>query len=62
MTQQRSGSWGTAFRGWLGGRAWFSAMAESVGRVRLVDIVLLIGLYSATCALINAFEIPTPEV
>jgi hypothetical protein len=53
---------GHGVQGWLGGRTWFSAMAESVGRVRLVDMVLLIGLYSATCALINAFEIPTPEV
>jgi hypothetical protein len=53
---------GHGVQGWLGGRTWFSAMAESVGRVRLVGMVLLIGLYSATCALINAFEIPTPEV
>ena len=36
--------------------------AESMfGRVGLVDMVYLVGLYLLTCALLNAFEIPVPE-
>ena len=36
--------------------------AESVfGRVGLVDMVYLVGMYLLTCALLNAFEIPAPE-
>jgi hypothetical protein len=27
----------------------------------VVDMVLLIGLYLATCSLINAFEVPAPD-
>jgi 4-carboxymuconolactone decarboxylase len=38
------------------------ATAERIfGQTGLVDIVLLVGLYLATCALINAFEVPAPE-
>jgi 4-carboxymuconolactone decarboxylase len=39
----------------------YSRAEHAFGHKGLVDMVLLIGLYSATCALINAFEIPTPE-
>jgi 4-carboxymuconolactone decarboxylase len=36
--------------------------AESMfGRVGLIDMVYLIGMYLLTCALLNAFEIPSPE-
>jgi 4-carboxymuconolactone decarboxylase len=34
---------------------------QAVGHKGLVDMVLLIGLYSATCALLNAFEVPAHE-
>ena len=34
---------------------------SAFGNKGLVDIVMLIGLYIATCAIINAFEVPVPE-
>jgi len=34
---------------------------QTFGPKGVVDMVLLIGLYLATCALINAFEIPAPD-
>jgi 4-carboxymuconolactone decarboxylase len=34
---------------------------QAFGHKGLVDMVLLIGLYLATCSLINAFEVPTPK-
>jgi len=34
---------------------------EAFGRVALVDMVYLIGMYLLTCALLNAFEIPAPQ-
>jgi 4-carboxymuconolactone decarboxylase len=39
----------------------YSRAAEAFGHKGLVDLVLLIGLYLTTCALINAFEVPVPE-
>jgi 4-carboxymuconolactone decarboxylase len=38
------------------------AQAEhALGAKGMVDMVLLVGLYSTTCALINKFEVPVPE-
>jgi 4-carboxymuconolactone decarboxylase len=38
------------------------ARAElAFGHKGLVDMVLLIGLYLATCSIINAFEVPAPQ-
>lgn len=34
--------------------------SKRLGPKALVDMVLLVGLYSATCALINAFGAPVP--
>ena len=34
---------------------------QAFGNKGLVDMVLLIGLYLSTCALINAFEIPARD-
>jgi 4-carboxymuconolactone decarboxylase len=34
---------------------------QAFGHKGLVDMVLLIGLYLATCSLINAFEVPAPD-
>jgi 4-carboxymuconolactone decarboxylase len=39
----------------------YSRAAEAFGRKGLVDLVLLVGLYLTTCALINAFEVPVPD-
>jgi 4-carboxymuconolactone decarboxylase len=35
---------------------------QAFGQRGLVDMVLLIGLYLATCSLLNAFEVPAPDV
>jgi 4-carboxymuconolactone decarboxylase len=39
----------------------YARAEQTFGHKGLVDMVLLIGLYLATCALINAFDIPVPE-
>jgi 4-carboxymuconolactone decarboxylase len=39
----------------------YARAEQAFGHKGLVDMVLLIGLYLATCALINAFEVPAPE-
>jgi 4-carboxymuconolactone decarboxylase len=39
----------------------YARAAEAFGPKGLVDIVLLIGLYLTTCAIINAFDVPAPE-
>jgi len=39
----------------------YADAARAVGEKRLVDMVTLIGLYLTTCAIINAFEVPTPQ-
>jgi 4-carboxymuconolactone decarboxylase len=39
----------------------YARAAEAFGPNGLVDIVLLIGLYLTTCAIINAFEVPAPQ-
>jgi 4-carboxymuconolactone decarboxylase len=39
----------------------YARTEQAFGHKGLVDIVLLIGLYLATCALINAFEVPAPD-
>jgi 4-carboxymuconolactone decarboxylase len=39
----------------------YASAAEAFGYKGLVDMVLLIGLYMATCAIINAFEVTDPE-
>jgi 4-carboxymuconolactone decarboxylase len=36
-------------------------VADAFGHEGLVDVVMLIGLYLTTCAIINAFEVPAPE-
>lgn len=41
--------------------ATYERAAAAFGPEALVDIVLLIGLYVTTCALINAFDVPVPE-
>jgi 4-carboxymuconolactone decarboxylase len=38
----------------------FATAERLFGHKGLVDMVLLVGLYLATCALINAFEVPAP--
>jgi 4-carboxymuconolactone decarboxylase len=39
----------------------YARAQQTFGHKGLVDMVLLIGLYLATCSLINAFEVPAPE-
>jgi 4-carboxymuconolactone decarboxylase len=39
----------------------YDRAAQAFGPKGLVDMVLLIGLYSTTCAIINAFDVPAPE-
>jgi 4-carboxymuconolactone decarboxylase len=39
----------------------YSRAEQTFGHKGLVDMVLLIGLYLATCSLLNAFEIPPPK-
>jgi 4-carboxymuconolactone decarboxylase len=39
----------------------YARAAEAFGHKGLVDMVLLIGLYFTTCAIINAFDVPVPE-
>ena len=39
----------------------YARAEQAFGHKGLVDMVLLIGLYLATCSLINAFEIPAPD-
>jgi 4-carboxymuconolactone decarboxylase len=39
----------------------YARAEEAFGHKGLVDLVLLIGLYLATCSLINAFEVPAPK-
>jgi 4-carboxymuconolactone decarboxylase len=39
----------------------YARAEQALGRKGLVDMVLLIGLYLATCSLLNAFEVPAPE-
>jgi hypothetical protein len=36
-------------------------VADAFGHEGWVDMVMLIGLYLTTCAIINAFEVPAPE-
>ena len=38
----------------------YARAEHAFGHKGLVDMVLLIGLYLATCSLINAFEVPVP--
>jgi 4-carboxymuconolactone decarboxylase len=39
----------------------YARAEQAFGSKGLVDMVLLIGLYSSACALINAFEVPVPR-
>ncbi len=39
----------------------YARAEQTFGHEGLVDMVLLIGLYLATCALINVFDSPAPE-
>jgi 4-carboxymuconolactone decarboxylase len=39
----------------------YTQAKQAFGHKGLVDMVLLIGLYLATCSLINAFEVPAPD-
>jgi 4-carboxymuconolactone decarboxylase len=39
----------------------YARAQQEFGDKGLVDMVLLIGLYLATCSLINAFEVPAPD-
>jgi 4-carboxymuconolactone decarboxylase len=39
----------------------YARAAEAFGPKGLADIVMLIGLYLTTCAIINAFEVPAPQ-
>jgi 4-carboxymuconolactone decarboxylase len=39
----------------------YAPAQQAFGHKGVVDMVLLIGLYLATCALINAFEVPAPD-
>jgi 4-carboxymuconolactone decarboxylase len=38
----------------------YARAEQAFGHKGLVDLVLLIGLYLATCSIINAFEVPAP--
>ncbi|MFC5065137.1 carboxymuconolactone decarboxylase family protein [Actinomycetospora atypica] len=40
----------------------YAAALESFGRDGVLDMVHLIGMYLATSALLNAFEVPAPEI
>ena len=40
----------------------YAAAVESFGRDGVLDMVHLIGMYLATSALLNAFEVPAPEI
>ena len=39
----------------------YADAARAFGDKGIVDMVMLIGLYLTTCAIINAFEVPVPE-
>jgi 4-carboxymuconolactone decarboxylase len=39
----------------------YTQAQQAFGHKGVVDMVLLIGLYLATCSLINAFEVPAPD-
>jgi 4-carboxymuconolactone decarboxylase len=39
----------------------YARAARALGPKGLVDMVLLIGLYFTTCAIVNAFDVPAPE-
>jgi 4-carboxymuconolactone decarboxylase len=39
----------------------YTQAQQAFGHKGVVDLVLLIGLYLATCSLINAFEVPAPD-
>jgi len=39
----------------------YARAQQAFGPKGVVDMVLLIGLYLATCSLINAFEVPAPD-
>jgi 4-carboxymuconolactone decarboxylase len=39
----------------------YARAEQAFGHKGLVDMVLLIGLYLATCSLLNAFEVPAPK-
>jgi len=39
----------------------YARAQQAFGHKGVVDMVLLIGLYLATCSLINAFEVPAPD-
>jgi 4-carboxymuconolactone decarboxylase len=39
----------------------YAEAARALGDKGVVDMVMLIGLYLTTCAIINAFEVPVPE-
>jgi 4-carboxymuconolactone decarboxylase len=39
----------------------YAAAERMFGHRGVVDIVMLVGLYLATCSIINAFEVPSPE-
>jgi 4-carboxymuconolactone decarboxylase len=41
--------------------ATYAEAQQAFGHKGVVDMVLLIGLYLATCSLINAFEVPAPD-
>lgn len=41
--------------------ATYARADQAFGHKGVVDMVLLIGLYLATCSLINAFEVPAPD-
>jgi hypothetical protein len=43
------------------GRDTYARAEQAFGHEGLVDMVLLIGLYSSACALINAFEVSGPR-
>ena len=40
----------------------YAAALGSFGRDGVLDMVHLIGMYLATSALLNAFEVPAPEI
>jgi hypothetical protein len=42
-------------------KAWKDIGNRMFGRTGLVDMIYLIGIYLLSCAMLNAFEIPSPE-
>ena len=42
--------------------ATYEAAVDTFGRDGVLDMVHLVGMYLATSALLNAFEIPAPDI